>query len=138
MNIEIGAEAALFPEKEYINGIFVTVHSIFSSVPYFPSPLSLSPFSFCLLFPLSPSTLSRIPYPLTKLSPFQVNPPRFTPPSLPFLLSNIKSLIGLIKLKSLLIIANKVLLRTSEVIVVFNAKHPTDWPSLSFCAHYLH
>jgi hypothetical protein len=26
MNIEIGAEAALFPEKEYINGIFVTVH----------------------------------------------------------------------------------------------------------------
>ncbi len=26
MNVEIGAEAALFPEKEYINGIFVTVH----------------------------------------------------------------------------------------------------------------
>jgi hypothetical protein len=25
MNVEIGAEAALFPEKEYINGIFVTV-----------------------------------------------------------------------------------------------------------------
>jgi hypothetical protein len=23
MNVEIGAEAALFPEKEYINGIFV-------------------------------------------------------------------------------------------------------------------
>jgi hypothetical protein len=24
-NVEIGAEAALFPEKEYINGIFVAV-----------------------------------------------------------------------------------------------------------------
>jgi hypothetical protein len=27
MNVEIGAEAALFPEKEYISGIFVAVHS---------------------------------------------------------------------------------------------------------------
>jgi hypothetical protein len=27
MNVEIGAEAALFPEKEYINGIFVAVHA---------------------------------------------------------------------------------------------------------------
>ncbi len=26
MNVEIGAEAAQFPEKEYINGIFVQVH----------------------------------------------------------------------------------------------------------------
>ncbi len=26
MNVEIGAEAALFPEKEYIKGIFVTVY----------------------------------------------------------------------------------------------------------------
>ncbi len=25
MNVEIGAEAALFPEKEYISGIFVAV-----------------------------------------------------------------------------------------------------------------
>jgi hypothetical protein len=25
MNVEIGAEAALFPEKEYIKGVFVTV-----------------------------------------------------------------------------------------------------------------
>jgi hypothetical protein len=25
MNVEIGAKAALFPEKEYINGIFVAV-----------------------------------------------------------------------------------------------------------------
>jgi hypothetical protein len=25
MNVEIGAEAALFPEKEYISGIFVTL-----------------------------------------------------------------------------------------------------------------
>jgi hypothetical protein len=27
MNVEIGAEAVLFPEKEYINGIVVAVHS---------------------------------------------------------------------------------------------------------------
>jgi hypothetical protein len=27
MNVEIGAEASLFPVKEYINGIFVTVYS---------------------------------------------------------------------------------------------------------------
>jgi hypothetical protein len=27
MNVEIGAEAALFPEKEYINGIAVAVCS---------------------------------------------------------------------------------------------------------------
>ncbi len=26
MNVEIGAEAALFPEKEYIKGIFVAVY----------------------------------------------------------------------------------------------------------------
>jgi hypothetical protein len=26
MNVEIGAEAALFPEEEYINGIFVAVY----------------------------------------------------------------------------------------------------------------
>jgi hypothetical protein len=28
MNVEIGAEAALFPEKEYIKGIFVAVHTV--------------------------------------------------------------------------------------------------------------
>jgi hypothetical protein len=27
MNVEIGAEATLFPEKEYINGIFVAVQN---------------------------------------------------------------------------------------------------------------
>jgi hypothetical protein len=27
MNVEIGTEAALFPEKEYINGIFLAVYS---------------------------------------------------------------------------------------------------------------
>jgi hypothetical protein len=29
MNVEIGAEAALFPEKEYIKEIFVAVWGIF-------------------------------------------------------------------------------------------------------------
>jgi hypothetical protein len=28
MNVEIGAEAALFPEKEYINGIAVAVWTL--------------------------------------------------------------------------------------------------------------
>ncbi len=28
MNVEIGTEAAQFPEKEYINGIFVAVHNM--------------------------------------------------------------------------------------------------------------
>ncbi len=28
MNVEIGAEAALFPEKECINGIFVAVYKL--------------------------------------------------------------------------------------------------------------
>jgi hypothetical protein len=28
MNVEIGAEAAIFPEKDYINGIFVAVHTV--------------------------------------------------------------------------------------------------------------
>jgi hypothetical protein len=27
MNVEIGAEAALFPEKDYISGIFVAVYT---------------------------------------------------------------------------------------------------------------
>ncbi len=26
MNVEIGSEAVQFPEKEYINGIFITVY----------------------------------------------------------------------------------------------------------------
>ncbi len=32
MNVKIGAEAALFPEKEYINGIAVAVHMETSSL----------------------------------------------------------------------------------------------------------
>ncbi len=32
MNVEIGAEAAQFPEKEYINGIAVAVCKIFMSL----------------------------------------------------------------------------------------------------------
>ncbi len=33
MNVEIGAEAALFPEKEYISGIFVAVYIRTSGAP---------------------------------------------------------------------------------------------------------
>jgi hypothetical protein len=32
MNVEIGAEAALFPEKEYISGIFIAVWGISQSI----------------------------------------------------------------------------------------------------------
>ncbi len=31
MNVEIGAEAALFPEKKYIKGIFVAVYAAYVS-----------------------------------------------------------------------------------------------------------
>jgi hypothetical protein len=34
MNVEIGAEAALFPEKEYIKGIFAAVFLSSRSVPF--------------------------------------------------------------------------------------------------------
>jgi hypothetical protein len=33
MNVEIGAEAALFPKKEYINGIAVAVQHAGSKIP---------------------------------------------------------------------------------------------------------
>ncbi len=33
MNVEIGTEAAQFPEKENINGIFVAVSTIHTSIP---------------------------------------------------------------------------------------------------------
>jgi hypothetical protein len=39
MNVEIGAEAALFPEKEYINGIAVAVQSPLLTNFTPPSPL---------------------------------------------------------------------------------------------------
>jgi hypothetical protein len=34
MNVEIGAEAAQFPEKEYINGIAVAVYSYIPLICY--------------------------------------------------------------------------------------------------------
>ncbi len=50
MNVEIGTEAAQFPEKEYTNGIFVAEYfseaSIPISPPFFLLPHSISPFSY--------------------------------------------------------------------------------------------
>ncbi len=40
MNVEIGAEATLFPEKEYINGIFVAVWVLQIHVLYFNSNMA--------------------------------------------------------------------------------------------------
>ncbi len=37
MNVEIGAEAAKFPEKEYINGIAVEVYNPLSHLYIIPS-----------------------------------------------------------------------------------------------------
>jgi hypothetical protein len=37
MNVEIGTEAALFPEKEYIKGIFFAVHAHIPLI-FNPSP----------------------------------------------------------------------------------------------------
>jgi hypothetical protein len=34
MNVEIGTEAAQFPEKEYINGTFLAVHEFFRWCPH--------------------------------------------------------------------------------------------------------
>jgi hypothetical protein len=34
MNVEIGTEAALFPEKEYINGIFLAVWAMIFQLKY--------------------------------------------------------------------------------------------------------
>ncbi len=49
MNVETGTEAAQFPEKEYINGIFVAVYhshpflySVISTIQYSPSLTYLS------------------------------------------------------------------------------------------------
>jgi hypothetical protein len=33
MNVEIGTEAAQFPEKEYINGILLAVYGYYTSCP---------------------------------------------------------------------------------------------------------
>jgi hypothetical protein len=63
MNVEIGAEAALFPEKEYINGIFVAVYAVFEqkniligkTKQYFPRWYKVIPF-FSLSRPHSNKT----------------------------------------------------------------------------------
>jgi hypothetical protein len=49
MNVEIGAEAALFPEKEYLNGIFVAVYAklftaaLFIGLPYYLGKIQPAP-----------------------------------------------------------------------------------------------
>ncbi len=40
MNVEIGTEAAQFPEMEYINGIFVAVHFLILEFLLFERPNS--------------------------------------------------------------------------------------------------
>jgi hypothetical protein len=66
MNVEIGAEAALFPEKEYINGIAVAVHpTLHHSLPVSHTPLLNPHPSLASPPPLAPLTLflSSIPPP---------------------------------------------------------------------------
>jgi hypothetical protein len=52
MNVEIGAEAALFPEREYISGIFVAVHAIHS--PFYLRILKKRIFSRLLIMQKNP------------------------------------------------------------------------------------
>ena len=47
MNVEIGAEAVQFPEKEYINGIAVAVQSTVNLVPRYEL-VSIQHFSLAL------------------------------------------------------------------------------------------
>jgi hypothetical protein len=42
MNVEIGAEAALFPQKEYISGIFVAVQAQYSTQTQMRNPRLLN------------------------------------------------------------------------------------------------
>ncbi len=42
MNVEIGPQAVQFLEKEYINGVFVAVHSAYTQYKLNPIPLILS------------------------------------------------------------------------------------------------
>jgi hypothetical protein len=51
MNVEIGADAAQFPEKEYLNGISVAVHDTHPYVPY-GEKLGLLMEDDCSYFPL--------------------------------------------------------------------------------------
>jgi hypothetical protein len=53
MNVEIGAKAALFPEKEYINGIAVAVHDTlaFSLLKHLYLHLQSLNLFFCAHFP---------------------------------------------------------------------------------------
>ncbi len=45
MNVEIGTDAEQFPEKEYINGIFVAVHWHFPMIWYKHEIFSFSDFT---------------------------------------------------------------------------------------------
>jgi len=56
MNVEIGAEAALFPEKEYINGIFIAVWLIYEGNSEDHKILRLSKivvYVFCIILGLT-------------------------------------------------------------------------------------
>jgi hypothetical protein len=53
MNVEIGAEAALFPEKEYINGIAVPVCLCYSIVTLVKNIIFLTEHFFTLLVPIA-------------------------------------------------------------------------------------
>jgi hypothetical protein len=50
MNVEIGAETALFPEKEYISGIFVAVHTHVSIFYIFLLSLLIFVFLYLCIF----------------------------------------------------------------------------------------
>jgi hypothetical protein len=64
MNMEIGAEAALFPEKECINGIAVAVYCLSPHVYIFPCRIIFYVYLYLLyipLYPISPLSINIIP-----------------------------------------------------------------------------
>jgi hypothetical protein len=63
MNVEIGAEAALFPEKEYVNGIAVAVRVI----PSVAGGVCFLAYKLCW-----PVSFSAVLYRIVHLSPLHV------------------------------------------------------------------
>ena len=54
MKVDFGTEAALYPEKEYINGFFVAVCTVRNGIFEFPSLGGMSLIKFSLAGNLNP------------------------------------------------------------------------------------
>ncbi len=77
MNMEIGTETAQFPEKEYINGIFVTVHDeilFFEGKVAWDGFLGIPSYQVCRFRVSNFETFLNIPFSLTdRFSPLSIS-----------------------------------------------------------------